>query len=257
MPFFALTLGLRDDPEAIDHYKFHHREVWPDVEAALRRAGILRMRIFLRERRLFMYLEAEEGFDPDRDLPPLMEDPGVRALGGVDADPAGATAWIGPRPVVAAHGAGLRAWACIADWGAAFGDQSVGAPHRPDHPRAHGLPDLSVTSGGPAGQNGSLRSREPQLNPEKGVWALPPLADRNHARRRVQRHPPRPRGCNHDRAVARPSEGLLGPTTAGALLPVRTPARWPRGFAPACGRLPFGYRPAVRFGDLRERLLLR
>jgi L-rhamnose mutarotase len=76
VPFFALTLGLRDDPEAIERYKHHHRAVWPEVEGMLRGIGILRMRIFLHERRLFMYLEAEEGFDPDRDLPPLMEDPG-------------------------------------------------------------------------------------------------------------------------------------------------------------------------------------
>lgn len=76
MPFFALTLGLRDDPDAVERYKRHHRAVWPAVEEMLRGVGILRMRIFLDERRLFMYLEAEEGFDPDRDLPPLMADPG-------------------------------------------------------------------------------------------------------------------------------------------------------------------------------------
>jgi len=37
--------------------------------------GIESMMIFLRGRRLFMYFEAPDGFDPDRDFAQLLDDP--------------------------------------------------------------------------------------------------------------------------------------------------------------------------------------
>jgi L-rhamnose mutarotase len=72
---YGFTLNLRDDPEAIERYRWHHRHVWPLVVDRLRGAGVRRLRIFLLGRRLFMYMEAAEGFDPDRDLAALMDDP--------------------------------------------------------------------------------------------------------------------------------------------------------------------------------------
>lgn len=75
MAFYGLTLNLRDDTAAIERYKRHHREVWPVVVESLSRVGITEMKIFLQGRRLFMYIAAKDGFDPDRDLPTLMEDP--------------------------------------------------------------------------------------------------------------------------------------------------------------------------------------
>ncbi|TMF28638.1 MAG: L-rhamnose mutarotase, partial [Chloroflexi bacterium] len=40
--------------------------------------GIIEMKIFLIGRRLFMYMEAVDGFDPDRDFPKLNELPRYR-----------------------------------------------------------------------------------------------------------------------------------------------------------------------------------
>ncbi len=53
----GLTVNLKDDPQVIAAYKEYHRNLWPEVEASLRRAGVKRSRIFIFGRRLFMYME--------------------------------------------------------------------------------------------------------------------------------------------------------------------------------------------------------
>ena len=75
MKSFALTLGLRSGPGVVDEYNAYHRAVWPEVLEGLRGIGIAKLKIFLHERRLFMYLETGDDFDPARDFPRLMEDP--------------------------------------------------------------------------------------------------------------------------------------------------------------------------------------
>lgn len=59
----VLTLNLKDDPAAVDAYVRHHRDVWPDVQASLRRAGVDRMDIYLLGRRLVMIVEMRDGLD--------------------------------------------------------------------------------------------------------------------------------------------------------------------------------------------------
>jgi L-rhamnose mutarotase len=49
--------------------------VWRTVTSRIRELGITRMVIFLRGRRLFMYLEAPPGFDPAVDFARLNDDP--------------------------------------------------------------------------------------------------------------------------------------------------------------------------------------
>lgn len=78
MQDYGLTLMLRDDPRLIEEYKRYHREVWPEVAARLRGIGILHMRIYLLGRRMFMYVEAEDGFSPERDFPRALEIPRYR-----------------------------------------------------------------------------------------------------------------------------------------------------------------------------------
>jgi L-rhamnose mutarotase len=68
---YGLTIALRDDPAAIERYVQEHREAWPEVVDQLRGVGIVDMRIFLTGRRLFMYYEARDDFDPDRDFAAL------------------------------------------------------------------------------------------------------------------------------------------------------------------------------------------
>jgi L-rhamnose mutarotase len=73
--YFGLTLCLRDDPRKIAEYRQQHAAVWPDVMARLRECGVSEMRIFLLGRRMFMYLETDDTFEPRRDFPKVNEDP--------------------------------------------------------------------------------------------------------------------------------------------------------------------------------------
>jgi L-rhamnose mutarotase len=75
MRYFGLTLCLRDDPAALDAYRRYHQAVWPGVLQRLRDCGVHHMRIFLRGRRLFMYLETDDAFDPQRDFVRINDDP--------------------------------------------------------------------------------------------------------------------------------------------------------------------------------------
>jgi L-rhamnose mutarotase len=61
----VLTVDLRDDPEAIDAYRAHHRNVWPEVVRSLRRAGIREMTIYILGRRLVMIVDTDAA-DPRR-----------------------------------------------------------------------------------------------------------------------------------------------------------------------------------------------
>lgn len=67
MKSFAQALDLKNDPALIAEYRQHHRSVWPEVTAALRKIGITRMKLFLVGTHLFMYYEAPDSFDPARD----------------------------------------------------------------------------------------------------------------------------------------------------------------------------------------------
>ncbi len=52
---FGQVLGIR--PECIDEYKRYHARIWPEIERAIREAGIRNYSIFLRGDRLFGYYE--------------------------------------------------------------------------------------------------------------------------------------------------------------------------------------------------------
>jgi L-rhamnose mutarotase len=62
----VLTINLRDDPAAIAAYREYHRDVWPEVIASLRRAGVGAMDIHLLGRRLVMIVELTDGLDVAR-----------------------------------------------------------------------------------------------------------------------------------------------------------------------------------------------
>eukprot|EP01132_Coremiostelium_polycephalum_P004833 gene4833-6023_t len=65
---FAQALDLKQDEELINEYKEHHRAVWPQVKNALKTIGITKMKIFLVGNHLFMYFEAVDDFNPERDF---------------------------------------------------------------------------------------------------------------------------------------------------------------------------------------------
>jgi L-rhamnose mutarotase len=61
----GLTATIRDDPGAVERYVEAHTEVWPSVLADARAAGVRLSAIFRDGRRLFMFVEADPGFDLD------------------------------------------------------------------------------------------------------------------------------------------------------------------------------------------------
>ncbi len=68
MKQYGRTLNLRNDPAIIERYIEYHARVWPEAQQALRAIGIERMLIFLLSRRLFMFLETVDSFEPQRDF---------------------------------------------------------------------------------------------------------------------------------------------------------------------------------------------
>jgi L-rhamnose mutarotase len=74
MQSYGMTLMLKDDDEIVERYKEYHRKAWPEVVSRLRESGITQMRIYLLGRRMFMYMEAVDGFSPERDFPKLVQD---------------------------------------------------------------------------------------------------------------------------------------------------------------------------------------
>ena len=78
MQRYGMALDLRGDPGLIARYKKEHEHAWPVVLARLRAVGITEMRIYLLGRRLFMYCETKDGFDPTKDFARCNDDPEYR-----------------------------------------------------------------------------------------------------------------------------------------------------------------------------------
>jgi L-rhamnose mutarotase len=75
---YGMALDLRDDPMLIERYKKEHANVWPEVVARLHEIGVTEMKIYLLGRRMFMYCETRDGFDPAKDFPRSNDDPTYR-----------------------------------------------------------------------------------------------------------------------------------------------------------------------------------
>lgn len=52
---FGQVLGIRG--ECVDEYRRYHATIWPEIERAIRDAGIRNYSIFLRDEQLFAYFE--------------------------------------------------------------------------------------------------------------------------------------------------------------------------------------------------------
>ena len=66
MKVYAQALDLKNDEKSIAEYEEYHRNVWPEVLEALKAMGVIRMRIFRVNERLFMFMETEDNFDSSR-----------------------------------------------------------------------------------------------------------------------------------------------------------------------------------------------
>lgn len=62
MPRHCLTLDLKNDEAAISEYKRYHVKIWPEVRQSLFDAGITDMEIYLLGTRMFMIMDANNGF---------------------------------------------------------------------------------------------------------------------------------------------------------------------------------------------------
>jgi L-rhamnose mutarotase len=59
---YCLALDLKDDPQLIAEYKAYHQQVWPEIIASITGAGITLLDIYCTGNRMFMIIEADEGF---------------------------------------------------------------------------------------------------------------------------------------------------------------------------------------------------
>lgn len=60
------TCDLKNDPKLIAEYKKHHESVWPEIKNSIKDSGIVDMEIYLVGNRLFMIMEVDETFSPER-----------------------------------------------------------------------------------------------------------------------------------------------------------------------------------------------
>jgi L-rhamnose mutarotase len=59
----CLALDLQPDPALIAEYCRLHEQIWPEIAASIREAGIVAMEIWRTGNRLFMVMETNEQFD--------------------------------------------------------------------------------------------------------------------------------------------------------------------------------------------------
>lgn len=59
---FCLALDLKDDEKLIHEYEQYHQNVWPDIIASIKEAGITGLEIYRVSNRLFMIMETNEEF---------------------------------------------------------------------------------------------------------------------------------------------------------------------------------------------------
>ncbi|MBA0882168.1 L-rhamnose mutarotase [Flavobacterium undicola] len=59
---------LVDNPELISEYKHYHsrEETWPEITKSIKDSGIIDMEIYILANRLFMIMEVDESYTPER-----------------------------------------------------------------------------------------------------------------------------------------------------------------------------------------------
>lgn len=63
MARYCLALDLVNDVALIAEYEQWHKNVWPEIVASIKDAGITQMEIYRTGNRLFMIMETNEQFD--------------------------------------------------------------------------------------------------------------------------------------------------------------------------------------------------
>lgn len=79
MERYALALDLKDDAQLIAEYEELHRKVQREIKASILDSGIHRMEIYRFADRMFMIIEAEDGFSFEAKAASDAANPKVRA----------------------------------------------------------------------------------------------------------------------------------------------------------------------------------
>ena len=76
----CFACDLKDNPELIAEYKKYHVEgnAWPEITKSIKDAGIIDMQIYLTGNRMFMIMEVDASFDPDKKSKMDAENPMVQ-----------------------------------------------------------------------------------------------------------------------------------------------------------------------------------
>jgi L-rhamnose mutarotase len=62
MKRYCFALDLKNDLQLITEYETYHKNVWPEIIASIKDAGILNMEIYRIMNRLFMIMETKDDF---------------------------------------------------------------------------------------------------------------------------------------------------------------------------------------------------
>lgn len=68
MKRFCFAVDLKNDPALIAEYEQYHEQVWPEIEASIRTAGITAMQIYRIDNRLFMIMDTTDAFSFEEKL---------------------------------------------------------------------------------------------------------------------------------------------------------------------------------------------
>ena len=65
---YCFSCDLKNDQKLIEEYKKFHAvgNAWPEITKSIKDAGIVDMQIFLTGNRMFMIMEVDETFDPEK-----------------------------------------------------------------------------------------------------------------------------------------------------------------------------------------------
>lgn len=82
---YCLALDLVDDPTLIAEYEHWHKTEngWPEIRQSITGAGITNMEIYRTGNRLFMIMETNDNFDPERKAQLDAADPKVQEWEGL------------------------------------------------------------------------------------------------------------------------------------------------------------------------------
>ncbi len=65
---YCYACDLKEDSKLIEEYKAYHAEgkAWPEITKSIKDAGIVDMQIYLTGNRMFMIMEVDDTFDPQK-----------------------------------------------------------------------------------------------------------------------------------------------------------------------------------------------